>query len=71
MLKETAPDPWADILRDAITASGKTQLALAAESGVAQTKISRLLSGSSIALPNAAKLARVLGLELRVVKGRR
>lgn len=55
-------------LRRAITASGKTQLALAAASDVAQTKISRLLSGKSISTANASKLAAALGLELRAAR---
>lgn len=62
---------FAATLRRAITASGKTQLALAEESGVAQTKISRLMAGHQVDLANASKLATALGLELRPAHRRR
>lgn len=55
----------AEKLRDAIRQSGLSANELAKRSGVPQTTISRFLSGKDLGIHRAAKLAKVLGLELR------
>jgi len=57
-------------LRAAILASGKTQYALARESGVAQQAISRFLAkpDATLELENGGKLLAALGFELRQKK---
>ena len=57
-------------LIQAIRESGLSINGLANLSGVDRAMISRLMSGQrSLTLPSAAKLAKVLGLELHKVEG--
>lgn len=54
----------------AINDSGRSLNSLSIESGINRAMISRLLNGKrTITLSSAAKLAKVLGLELRPVEG--
>jgi len=56
---------WADILRRAVTASGKTHYRLHVETKLSETQISRFMAGTQgLSLRSAEKLASVLGLEL-------
>ena len=56
---------WADILRRAVTASGKTHYRLHIETKLSETQISRFMAGThGLSLKSAEKLAAVLGLEL-------
>jgi len=59
-------------LRDAILGSGMSRYEIAKQAGVTNSQLSLFLSGQrSLTLTSAAKIARVLGLELRPVrKGR-
>jgi plasmid maintenance system antidote protein VapI len=60
-----------DQLRKAIIESGISPASLWRQSGVAEAVISRFINGvRTITLDTAAKLAAVLGLELRPVKKR-
>lgn len=59
-------DPWSTKLRSAAKASGKTYYALAKESGVGMTAMrSFFVDRRPLTIANAAKLAAVVGLELR------
>jgi len=61
-----------DQLRRAILASGMSRYALAKQSGVSQGVISHFMNRNrGLTMETAAKLAAVLGLELRPVRGRR
>ncbi len=55
-------------LREAVEASGITGYALAKASGVPQSVIVKFGQGVDVRLSTAAKIARVLGLELRSPK---
>lgn len=55
----------ATTLREAITASGKSQRELAAIAEIPQPLISKLVSGLELRTDTASKLAAALGLELR------
>ena len=56
-------------LREAIRSSGMTCYEIAKRAGVTNSQLSLFLSGQrSLTLTSAAKIARVLGLELRRVK---
>jgi transcriptional regulator with XRE-family HTH domain len=56
-------------LRDAILGSGMSCYEIAKRAGVTNSQLSLFLSGQrSLTLTSAAKIARVLGLELRPVK---
>jgi transcriptional regulator with XRE-family HTH domain len=56
-------------LRDAIQGSGMSRYEIAKRAGVTNSQLSLFLSGQrSLTLTSAAKIARVLGLELRPVK---
>jgi transcriptional regulator with XRE-family HTH domain len=56
-------------LRDAILGSGMSRYEIAKRGGVTNSQLSLFLSGQrSLTLTSAAKIARVLGLELRPVK---
>ena len=58
-------------LKAAIEASGESRYALSCKSGVQQSALSRFMGGSrSLSLESAARLAEVLGLELRPKRGR-
>lgn len=52
----------------AIIASGKSANELARLSGVPQTTISRFLAGKDMGIRKAAKIAIVLGIELKRLK---
>jgi hypothetical protein len=54
-----------DQLRDAVRKSGQTRYRLWQLSGVRQEQIARFLNGQGIGIVYAAKLAAVLGLELK------
>lgn len=56
---------FAALLRAAIIKSGKSQYALAKETGVSQGRISDFLSGKSIRLEHASNLAHAVGLVLK------
>lgn len=58
----------ADVLRKAITASGKSALKLPKDTGVSQPTITEFLRGKDIRLKTASKIAKVLGLELKSKK---
>jgi len=59
-------DPWTAKLRTAAQATGKTYYALSKESGVGMTAMrSFFVDGRPLSVANAAKLAAVVGLELR------
>ena len=56
-------------LREAIQGSGMSCYEIAKRAGVTNSQLSLFLSGQrSLTLTSAAKIARVLGLELRRVK---
>ena len=56
-------------LREAIMSASMSQYRIAKDSGVAKSQLSLFLSGQrSLTLTSAAKIARVLGLELRPAK---
>lgn len=55
---------FAAILRAAIVKSGKSQYALAKETGISQGRIGAFLRGGSMRLEHASKLSHVLGLTL-------
>jgi transcriptional regulator with XRE-family HTH domain len=56
-------------LREAILSSGMSCYEIAKRAGVTNSQLSLFLSGQrSLTLTSAAKIARVLGLELRPVK---
>ncbi len=58
-------------LKDAIAKSGQSRYALSCASGVEQSALSRFMSGErGLSLESAARLADVLGLELRPKKSR-
>ncbi len=55
----------ADQLRRAIEASGKTRYRIAEEAGIAQSQLSRLMSGEcGLSFETAERLANNLGLEI-------
>lgn len=61
----------AEQLRDALSQSGRTAYAVGKSAGVDAGQISRFISGErDLTLTTAAKLAAVLGLELRPVAQR-
>jgi transcriptional regulator with XRE-family HTH domain len=67
---ETASQTFADLIRQAVHASGKSAYAIARQSGVAQAVLSRFMTGErGISLQTAEKFCRALGLELRRVEG--
>jgi len=54
-----------DRLRQAIRESGKTRYRLAEDSGIAESALSRLMSGErGLSIETADKLAETLGLEI-------
>ena len=55
----------ADALRAAIRDSGLSANALAKETGVDQTTVSRFILGQDIRLSRAQKIATFLGMELK------
>ncbi len=56
-------------LRKAIVGSGMSQYEIAKRSGVTKAQLSLFVNGKrSLTLTSAAKIARVLGLELRPTK---
>lgn len=59
------PREFADILRNAITASGHSAYGLAKKTGVPQSTITRFLNGSDMRISTASRLAAFLGLELK------
>lgn len=60
------------VLREAIDESGKSQYQLAQETGIDKSALSRFVSGErGLTLDTAAKLAAVLGLELKPARRRR
>lgn len=58
------PNTLAIALRAAITASVKSRYALAKETEVPESAISRFLAGADMQLAYASRLAEALGLEL-------
>jgi transcriptional regulator with XRE-family HTH domain len=60
-------------IRDAIEASGKTRYRIAQESGIAESVLSRLMSGErGLSIEALERLADYLGLEVTIrPKGRR
>jgi transcriptional regulator with XRE-family HTH domain len=68
-------DQPADIieqLKDAISNSGLSRYALSCASGVEQSALSRFMSGErGLSLESAARLADVLGLEMRPKRSRK
>ncbi len=54
----------AEILREAIIASGKTQYALSKETGVPQSRISAFLNGGGLRLEHAGKLMDAVGVKV-------
>ncbi len=63
--KSKAPPRLADMLREAIRASGLTHYRLAKDCGLRHLIIDRFAAGLDIRLATAGKLAEVLGLSLR------
>jgi len=60
-----AMDRLVDRMRDAITESGKTRYRIAQESGVAESVLSRLMSGErGLSVDVLERLADCLGLEV-------
>lgn len=59
------PADLAEKLRDAITKSGKSYLAIAKETGVPVSRVWDFMNGGDMRLTNASKIATHLGLELR------
>lgn len=57
--------PIDQALRDEIQASGISAKKLAAQTGIAQTTISRFIRGGTMSIANCEKIAEILGLELR------
>jgi hypothetical protein len=55
--------PHTDTLRAALLASGRSQYDLSRETGVAQSRISALLSGGGCNWENGCKLAAAVGME--------
>ena len=56
-------------LRDAILRSGMSRYEIARQAGVTESQLSLFFNGQrSLTLTSAAKVARVLGLELRPVR---
>jgi transcriptional regulator with XRE-family HTH domain len=54
-----------DAMRAAVAASGKSRYRIAQDTGIAESILSRLMSGeTSLAADNAEKLADYLGLEI-------
>lgn len=62
-----------DDIRDAIEASGQTRYRIAKESGIAESVLSRLMSGErGLSIEGMERLAEYLGLEIVIrPKGRR
>jgi len=61
-----------DAIRDSIEASGKSRYQLARESGVAESVLSRLMSGErGVSVRTAERIADALGLEIVVRPKRR
>ena len=61
-----------DEIRDAIEASGKTRYRIAQESGIAESVLSRLMSGErGLNIDSFEKLANALELEIVVRRKRR
>ncbi len=59
-------------LKAAIDGSGQSRYALSCASGVAQSALSRFMSGErGLSLESAARLADALGLELRPKRSRK
>lgn len=59
-----AMQDFAAIIRRAIKKSGKSQYALAKETGVSQGRISEFMAGNDLRLAHASKLAAAVGLKL-------
>jgi plasmid maintenance system antidote protein VapI len=60
-----------DTIKRAMDASGRTRYALSRETGIAQSVLSRLVSGErGVSIDTAERLADVLGLEI-IVRPRR
>lgn len=59
------PKDIADKLRDAITKSGESNLAIAKATGVPVSRIWDFMNGGDMRLKNASKIASYLGLELK------
>ena len=59
-------------IRKAIEMSGKTRYRIAKESGVAQSQLSRLMSGErGLSVETVERLAECLGLEIEIRSTRR
>ena len=56
---------YAQALRDAIETSGLTQYTLSKITGIAQSALSKFLSGGEIRLDTFNKLANLMGFELQ------
>lgn len=56
---------FAAILRRAIEKSGKSQYALAKETGVPQQRINAFMNGGGLRLEHTSALANAIGLELK------
>lgn len=55
-------------LRAAIESSGLTRYAIAKQCGIRESVLAKFMAGTDIRLATAAKIANVLGLELRPAK---
>jgi len=62
---------FAQTLRDAIAESGLTQYQLSKVTGIAQSALSKFLSGGEIRLDTFSSLANLLGFELRQLPERK
>lgn len=61
-----------DAIREAIESSGKTRYRIAKEAGIAQSQLSRLMSGETgLSVESVEKLAGHLGLEIIIRPKRR
>ena len=59
-------------IRDAIEVSGKTRYRIAKESGIAESGLSRLMSGErGLSIDTLERLADYLGLEIVILPKRR
>jgi len=56
---------WADILREAVRAAGKTQYRMALDAGMGETQLARFMAGThGLSLATANRLGASLGLAL-------
>jgi len=56
---------WAEILREAVRAAGKTQYRTAIDAGMGETQLARFMAGThGLSLGTANRLGRSLGLTL-------